>query len=109
MSFPTSLLLRAFLPLLCLALSARAQNSTATLGSLAEVSFSQLSERNLAPLGLAALGIRSNEWKHGETAHFVYHFFQGFIATPVSVEAEYYYRVIASDLEKDTSQWERKC
>jgi len=109
MSFPTSLRLRAFLLVLCLPVSARAQSPAPTLGSLPEVSFSQLSDRNLAPLGLAALGIRSTEWKHGETAHFVYHFFQGFIATPVSVEAEYYYRVIASDLEKDTSQWERKC
>ena len=30
------------------------------------------------------------------------------MATGVSVESEYYYRVIAHDLNKDTSHWERK-
>ena len=68
-----------------------------------------LSDRALTPLGKAALSIRSSEWKHAESANFVYHFFQGFIAAPVSVEAEFYYRVIAQELEKDTTQWERKC
>ncbi|MEI9892620.1 MAG: hypothetical protein WDN28_01540 [Chthoniobacter sp.] len=54
------------------------------------------------------MSIHPNDWKHAETANFVYHFFHGFIAAPVSVEAEFYYRVISKDLEKDTTQWERK-
>jgi len=78
------------------------------LQGLPEVSFDNLTDKNVTTLGQAALAIRPADWKHGETANFVYHFFHGFVATPVSVEAEYYYRVVAKTLGKDTSQWERK-
>lgn len=78
------------------------------LDGLKEVPFSALSSPYVTPLGQAALSIRPTEWKHAETDNFVYHFFHGFIATPVSVEAEFYYRVVARDLNKDTSHWERK-
>ena len=78
-------------------------------GALTEVPLAQLSDRALTPLGQAALGIRAADWRHAESANFIYHFFHGFIAAPVSVEAEFYYRVIARELEKDTTQWERKC
>jgi len=74
-----------------------------------EKSLSQLSDSNVGTLGQKALGIRSNDWKHAETDHFVYHYFDSFVAQPVAVEAEFYYRVIAKELEKDTAQWERKC
>ena len=76
--------------------------------SLREVPFTALSSPYVTPLGTAALSIRPTEWKHAETENFVYHFFQGFVAAPVAVEAEFYYRVIARDLSKDTSHWERK-
>jgi hypothetical protein len=78
------------------------------LDELKEVSFASLSNPYLTPLGTAALSIRPTEWKHAETDNFIYHYFHGFVATPVSVEAEFYYRVIAQDLGKDTSHWERK-
>ncbi len=78
------------------------------LNALKEVPFRTLSSSSVTPLGAAALSIRTNEWKHAETDNFIYHYFHDFIATPVSVEAEFYYRVIAKDLNKDTSHWERK-
>ncbi len=78
------------------------------LDGLKEVPFTALSSPYITPLGQAALSIRPTEWKHAETDNFVYHFFHSFIATPVSVEAEFYYRVVAKDLNKDTSHWERK-
>lgn len=78
------------------------------LAGLAEVTFAQLTDQHLTALGQTALAIRPAEWKHAETANFVYHFFHGFVATPVSVEAEFYYRVIAQELRRDTSSWERK-
>ena len=78
------------------------------LNALKEIPFHGLSSTSVTPLGGAALSIRSNEWKHAETDNFIYHYFHDFIATPVSVEAEFYYRVIAKDLNKDTSHWERK-
>src|SRR3954447_25467082 len=74
----------------------------------AEVAFSALSDRNITALGTKALAIRPADWKHAETKHFVYHFFEHFVAAPASVEAEFYYTTIAQDLGKDTAQWERK-
>src|SRR6202012_2812457 len=78
-------------------------------GTLKEVPMQSLTDRAITPLGQAALSIHPNDWKHAETTNFVYHFFHGFVAAPVSVEAEFYYPVISADLEKDTTQWERKC
>ena len=79
------------------------------IGALPEVQFENLSDRTLTRLGQKALTVRRGEWKHGETAHFVYHFFDRPMASAVAVEAEFYYRVIAGELGRDTAQWERKC
>ena len=70
--------------------------------------FAELSDHSLSQLGAKALGIRTTEWKHAETQNFIYHFRQDSIVGPVASEAEFYYRVIAHELEKDTTQWERK-
>ncbi len=78
------------------------------LNALKEVPYRALSSTSMTPLGSAAFSIRPTEWKHAETDNFIYHYFHDFIATPVSVEAEFYYRVVARDLNKDTSHWERK-
>src|SRR5881296_1220905 len=69
--------------------------------SLREVEFSQLSQRDPNPLGERALSINPTQWKHGETDHYIYHFVHSYVATPVSVEAEFHYRVIAKELERD--------
>ena len=80
-----------------------------TPGNFAETPFERLSDRSIGALGTRALAIRKSDWKHAESAHFVYHFFQSFVAAPVSVEAEFFYSVVAKELGRDTSQWERKC
>ncbi len=69
--------------------------------SLTEVEFSQLSQRDPNPLGEKTLAIHSEQWKHAETEHFIYHFVHSYVATPVSVEAEFHYRVIAKELERE--------
>jgi hypothetical protein len=71
------------------------------LNSLPEVEFSQLSQRDPNPLSEKALAIHPEQWKHAETEHFIYHFVHNYVATPVSVEAEFHYRVIAKELERD--------
>jgi hypothetical protein len=98
-----------FLLLLALLVSALIAEETPPLGALPEVAFDKLSDRAISALGTKALGIRPVDWKHGETPHFVYHFFDRPMASAVSVEAEFYYRVIASELGRDTALWERKC
>ena len=69
--------------------------------SLQEIEFSQLSQRDPNPLGEKALAIHPDQWKHGESEHFIYHFVHGYVATPISVEAEFHYRVIAKQLERE--------
>ena len=75
--------------------------TTSGLNSLAEVEFSQLSQRDPNPLGEKALAIHPDQWKHAETEHFIYHFTHSYVATPVSVEAEFHYRVVVKELERD--------
>src|ERR1700737_3052199 len=83
-------------------LPASAQDTPAISGlsSLPEVEFSQLSQRDPNPLSEKALAIHPEQWKHAETEHFIYHFVHSYVATPVSVEAEFHYRVIAKELER---------
>ena len=69
--------------------------------SLADVEFSQLSQRDPNPLGEKALALHLEQWKHAETDHFIYHFAHSYVATPISVEAEFHYRVVAKELERD--------
>src|ERR1700726_4318434 len=71
------------------------------LNSLTEVEFTALSQRDPNPLGEKALAIHPDQWKHAETEHFIYHFVHSYIATPIAVEAEFHYRVIAKELERD--------
>ena len=99
---------RFFPALFALLLAVSPAPAQENAGALPEVTFFQLSDRALGALGQAALAIRPTEWKHAETKNFVYHFFHGFVAGPVSVEAEFYYGVVAKEMEKDTAQWERK-
>src|SRR5258707_12255719 len=81
---------------------AAAEDSPITgLNSLREVEFSQWSKRDPNPLGEKALAIHPEQWKHAETEHFIYHFVHGYVATPISVEAEFHYRVIAKELARD--------
>lgn len=78
--------------------AANAQINEST--SLPEVEFSQLSQRDPNPLGEKALAIHPEQWKHAETEHFIYHFVHSYVVTPISVEAEFHYRVVAKELER---------
>jgi Peptidase MA superfamily len=83
--------------ILCIATSNAQINESS---SLPEVEFSQLSQRDPNPLGEKALAIHPEQWKHAETEHFIYHFVHSYVATPISVEAEFHYRVVAKELER---------
>lgn len=78
------------------------------LRPLKEVPFSHLSDRTIAAAGERALAIRPEAWLHTETEHFVLHFRHRSIAAPVAVEAEFYYRILLSDLRLTPSAFEGK-
>src|SRR3954469_4227556 len=90
------LLLAAFL-----ASAAFAQSPAPGLNALPEVEFSRLSQHDPNPLGTKALTIHPEQWKHGETEHFIYHFVDSFVVTPISVEAEFHYRVVRNELQRE--------
>jgi hypothetical protein len=69
--------------------------------SLQEIEFSQLSQQDPNPLAEKALAIHPDQWKHAETEHFIYHFVHSYVATPISVEAEFHYRVVAKELQRE--------
>src|SRR5882724_9736953 len=95
---------RGYLLVAASVLTASAQEApipTSGLSALPEAEVSQLSQQDPNPLGEKALAIRPEQWKHGETDHFIYHFVHSYVATPVSVEAEFHYRVVAKEIERD--------
>ena len=73
----------------------------AGLNTLPEVEFSGLSQLDPNPLGEKALALHPEQWKHGETEHFIYHFVNSYVVTPISVEAEFHYRVVAKELQRE--------
>jgi hypothetical protein len=103
MRFPTKSLSTLFLLTIALGPTAFSQSLTPTpgLNALPEVEFLRLSQRDPNPLGQKALAISPQQWKHGETEHFIYHFVDSFVVTPLSVEAEFHYRVVAKELRRD--------
>jgi len=83
------------------ALCQQTDSNTKLTGLLPEVEFSALSQRDPNPLSARALNIHPEQWKHAETEHFIYHFVSAYLATPVSTEAEFYYRAIVDDLQRE--------
>jgi hypothetical protein len=71
------------------------------LNALPEVELSRLSQRDPNPLGEKALAIHPEQWKHGETEHFIYHFVSSYVVTPISIEAEFHYRVVSKELQRE--------
>lgn len=88
---------------LLLVCTLRAQTPT----GMADLDASRISRTNLPALAAVALGSKTT-WKHGETVNFIYHYSERTTAAAVATESEFFYRVIARELERDTAQWEHK-
>ncbi len=95
-----------FISLLVIAFVARGEEDSAS--TLVEKRLDAITDRAVSRLGTKALSIRPEQWRHGESKNFVYHFQTTAMAAPVASEAEFYYRTISTELEKDTTKWERK-
>ena len=95
--------------LACAGTSASADiDAGSSLNALPEIAFSQLSQPDQNALGAKALALDSAAWKHGETEHFIYHYQRSFVATPVAVEAEFHFRVVARELGRPDVPWPQK-
>ncbi len=78
------------------------------LNALLDVSLDQLHQQDDNPLGRVALALHPDDWKHAEGEHFIYHYVRSFVATRTSVEAEFNFRVVAKELEKEEPASDRK-
>lgn len=78
------------------------------LNGLQDVPLAKLSQADGNPLGAIALALHPDDWKHAEGEHFIYHYVRSFVATRMSVEAEFNFRVVAQVLEKTEPVSERK-
>ncbi len=78
------------------------------LNALLDVSLDQLHQQDDNPLGRVALALHPDDWKHAEGEHFIYHYVRSFVATRMSVEAEFNFRVVAKELEKEEPASDRK-
>jgi hypothetical protein len=87
--------------LVAVAATAHAQSPAPGLSALPQVEFAHLSQQDPNPLGAKALAIHPEQWKHGETEHFIYHFVDSFVVTPISVEAEFHYRAVSKELQRE--------
>lgn len=78
------------------------------LNGLQDVPLAELSQQDDNPLGKVALALHPDDWKHAEGDHFIYHYVRRFVATRLSVEAEFNFRVVAKELEKEEPPSDRK-
>lgn len=78
------------------------------IDGIATKTWVQLTDKYVSQLGEHALSVNPTVWLHAETDNFIYHFRSAVSATEISIESEFYYRVIAADLQKDRSSWQRK-
>ena len=76
--------MKVFLVLLFAMLGCSFAQQPQPLGSLPEVALEKLSDRSFTALAMRALGVRGGEWRHAETEHFIYHFFDAPTAAAVS-------------------------
>lgn len=92
----------AFLTVLLItALASAIRAESTAVDALPQIEFSRLSQRDPNPLGAKALAFHSEQWRHAETEHFIYHFADNFPITQISIEAEFHYRVVAKELERE--------
>jgi hypothetical protein len=78
------------------------------LNGLTDVPLSDLTQQDDNPLGKAALALHPDDWKHAEGEHFIYHYVRRFVASRLAVEAEFNFRVVAKELEKEEPASDRK-
>lgn len=78
------------------------------LNGLTDIPKSELSQQDTNPLSLIALGLHPDDWKHAEGEHFIYHYVRNFVASRLAVEAEFNFRVVGKELQKEAPADGRK-
>jgi len=76
---------------------------------LAMLPFERLSDHNVSRQGDAALNIKTVNWQHSESDHFIFHTETGFAVPQLTAWAEWSYAAIKSDFGITQDLFERKC
>lgn len=80
----------------------------AGLNGLQDVPLTELSQQDDNPLSRVALALHPEDWKHAEGEHFIYHYVRSFVASRAAVEAEFNFRVVVKELEREEPASNRK-
>lgn len=76
--------------------------------SIDTIPWEELTDKDMSPLGRAALSFDRDSWRHAETGHFVYHFIDEKMAEAVYFHAEAYYKWIKDFFGVTEDKWSRK-
>ena len=71
--------------------------------------FDELSEKSVSRQGDAALNLKTVQWQHSESEHFIFHTETGFSVPQLSAWAEWSYALIKQDIGVTADSYERKC
>ncbi|MGH7198017.1 MAG: hypothetical protein ACREH5_04660 [Candidatus Omnitrophota bacterium] len=77
-------------------------------GQIPSLSWQELSDRDISPEGKRALSLDQGRWKHAETEHFVYHYWDEKEAETVYLHAEVYYQWVKKYFGLAQDNWKKK-
>jgi len=108
---PNVLMIRAFYFVAlafvcCFVMPLRAQIAPA---AFTEASFQNLSDQELTTLGRSALNVDAAQWKHAESGNFIYHYRHSTVASPAAVAAEFSWRLVSKELQREPVEKPGKC
>lgn len=73
-----------------------------------DTSWKDLSDKDMSPEGRAALSLKKEDWKHAESAHFIYHFIDKKESDAVFSQTEAYYNWIKDFFGIKEDKWRKK-
>lgn len=82
--------------------------SNSLYAAIPETEWRDLSDKDMSPLGKAALSLDKELWKHAESDHFVYHYTDAKEAEMLYKASEIYYLWVKDMFGVETDQWKKK-
>lgn len=79
-----------------------------SFASVDMLAWEDLSDKDMSPIGRAALSMDKDKWKHAETEHFIYHFTDEKGSETVYFHAEAYYKWIKDFFGIKKDSWVKK-
>jgi hypothetical protein len=82
--------------------------AAAAAANVPNVPWRELSDRVISPEGKRALSFNPDQWRHAETDHFVYHYWDEKEAETIYLHAEVYYQWVKAYFGVTRDDWRKK-